>query len=1134
MRTSIICVVVLLILMSGCGACAATYYVKPSGNNANTGLSWALAKATVTAAIAVANTGDQIWVAAGTYTERIANRIVGENPVDVKIYGGFNGTETALGQRNWLNNPTILDGGGVRPLPPASGSVVTITGGAGPGLVIDGFTITHGNAIFGGGISMIGSAPTITNNYIKDNIADVGAGIYIVDYKITPQAAVPNVSLNTIALNYAGDGGGVAVVGSEILADYGYPSSAPVIIRNLITRNVANSKAGGIGSWGHASPVISNNIIRSNAANYDETSARLGGGGIYSTADDLSGAPVSFAIAAPAIINNLIAANGADLGGGICFIDYRPAPDPELTPPPLVINNTIVANNGAGIYWDNAFPVMGNNLVAFNTWGLQQGVIGSSSPVIRYNDVYGNSLQGSRTDFQGIADQTGVNGNVSADPLLANTTVGNYHLMTGSPCINAGLTSDANPGWTDMDGLARVVGAAVDMGADEWDGTAWIVPTPVYYVSPAGSDGNGLTWGTAKRTMQGGIDLAAVTGGEVWVAAGTYHEHIRIPAYVYLYGGFAGNETARAERNVTDHPTVIDGDSVPNVVYSAYSGYMVSALDGFTVQNGGTYTAGDMDIITQNPNFGYGGRGGGVVSRVSSINLLNCTIRHNSLGNPSDNANKLAYGGGMFGYLSYAVVSGNSFMENELLNTFDGSGGGAYFVRSAPTIEDNTFSGNRARNGAAIYGNLSSPSIARNIIRDNSFYIPYPPANAGAITGAINLVQGPGFLIEGNLIDGNLANQGAGINVVTNYSGTIRDNVIVDNSTLASPSNSLGGGGIYCMVLDSALENTLIVNNTIVGNSTGTMPGIGAQGGGIAISLPAPLPNPPTLPPGKLVIGNNIIAFNSSGIFQQPSATGNLLPTLTANDLYNTTDNYVLIAPGASDITGDPLFVDRPGNDYHLQPLSPCVDSGSNALVLVGGTDYEGKPRIVDGKDSGTAVVDMGALELMTSHDLTVNISGTGTGSVQISPPPAACSVSCIKSFTSDSLLTLHASPDQYSLFNGWSGGGCSGTADCLFYLVADKTVGAGFTLDRDHSVLGGTGINYSSLQAAYEAANPGETVKAWGIEFNENLNGGDPKAVTLKGGYNSTYNAYSSHTILHGVLTVAKGSLTVENLAIR
>lgn len=57
----------------------------------------------------------------------------------------------------------------------------------------------------------------------------------------------------------------------------------------------------------------------------------------------------------------------------------------------------------------------------------------------------------------------GANNNISADPLLDATN----HLMTGSPCINAGTTSgNETPTW-DIDGAMRPQGVQPDIGADE-------------------------------------------------------------------------------------------------------------------------------------------------------------------------------------------------------------------------------------------------------------------------------------------------------------------------------------------------------------------------------------------------------------------------------------------------------------------------------------------------------------------------------------------------------------------------------------------------------------------------------------------------------------------------------------------
>jgi len=105
------------------------HYVDDDAIGANTGTSWADAFTTLQPALAAAQPGDQIWVAAGTY---VGNFTLA---VEVGLYGGFAGTETELTQRDWKANPTILDGN-------LTGSVVTSPVGATATTRIDGFTIT--------------------------------------------------------------------------------------------------------------------------------------------------------------------------------------------------------------------------------------------------------------------------------------------------------------------------------------------------------------------------------------------------------------------------------------------------------------------------------------------------------------------------------------------------------------------------------------------------------------------------------------------------------------------------------------------------------------------------------------------------------------------------------------------------------------------------------------------------------------------------------------------------------------------------------------------------------------------------------------------------------------------------------
>ena len=90
---------------------AAVVYVKPNAESAAWG-----SKQNVYTNLqeAINNTvsGDEIWVAAGTYyttTDYDRDKYYElNNPV--KIYGGFNGTETSIEERNWVVNKTILSG----------------------------------------------------------------------------------------------------------------------------------------------------------------------------------------------------------------------------------------------------------------------------------------------------------------------------------------------------------------------------------------------------------------------------------------------------------------------------------------------------------------------------------------------------------------------------------------------------------------------------------------------------------------------------------------------------------------------------------------------------------------------------------------------------------------------------------------------------------------------------------------------------------------------------------------------------------------------------------------------------------------------------------------------------------------
>ena len=82
---------------------------------ANDGTSWDNAFVGVDAlanALAASNNGDQIWVAAGLYrpTAGSSRTISLTLKTGVAVYGGFEGSEAVLEERDWTANETVLSG----------------------------------------------------------------------------------------------------------------------------------------------------------------------------------------------------------------------------------------------------------------------------------------------------------------------------------------------------------------------------------------------------------------------------------------------------------------------------------------------------------------------------------------------------------------------------------------------------------------------------------------------------------------------------------------------------------------------------------------------------------------------------------------------------------------------------------------------------------------------------------------------------------------------------------------------------------------------------------------------------------------------------------------------------------------
>jgi hypothetical protein len=83
----------------------------------------------------------------------------------------------------------------------------------------------------------------------------------------------------------------------------------------------------------------------------------------------------------------------------------------------------------------------------------------------------------------------------------------------------------------------------------------------------------------------------------------------------------------------------------------------------------------------------------------------------------------------------------------------------------------------------------------------------------------------------------------------------------------------------------------------------------------------------------------------------------------------------------------------------------------------------------------------------LPTYTITVTKQGGGTGTVidDKDPHQISCGGYCVGDYDNGTPVTLTATPDAGSLFDGWSGGGCSGTGTCQITVGEDTVVIATF-----------------------------------------------------------------------------------------
>ena len=169
---------------------ASVVHVRHDAPPGGDGASWATAYASLSDALSAAQPGDQVWIAAGTYRPGAPGSprtVTFEVGVGVEVYGGFDGSETSLDQRDPIANPTVLsgdllgdDGPGFANASENAYHVVTASDPAASGR-LDGLVITGGNANGaglgeGGGGGIVGGGCELFDLVVEGNQGYGGAG----------------------------------------------------------------------------------------------------------------------------------------------------------------------------------------------------------------------------------------------------------------------------------------------------------------------------------------------------------------------------------------------------------------------------------------------------------------------------------------------------------------------------------------------------------------------------------------------------------------------------------------------------------------------------------------------------------------------------------------------------------------------------------------------------------------------------------------------------------------------------------------------------------------------------------------------------------------------------------------------
>jgi putative cell wall-binding protein len=305
--------------------------------------------------------------------------------------------------------------------------------------------------------------------------------------------------------------------------------------------------------------------------------------------------------------------------------------------------------------------------------------------------------------------------------------------------------------------------------------------------------------------------------------------------------------------------------------------------------------------------------GGAVFVGGTTSDIAYALLEHNTF---YDNRASGAAGALYIGPWGSATLIGNSFRDNHA----EAAGGAIYVdedARGRLVCMDNSFSGNSATMGGAVYLNGGAQPEDGHRFEGNAFYS-NTATNDG---GALAVVDGTPVALFGNTAWDNSAGVRGGFGFVGDI-GVDSENNIIGGSACPDGSAWYVSGG-------SLSEN----NDTVV-----------ASGG------------------SEYVLGGDMasVAVRNS-IYWNPDVLHDIIDGTV--DHCSLTDSDGMGA-GSGNISGDPMLINLALQDVRLRVGSPCIDAADPATAAE--IDRYGAARPIDGDANGSALPDMGAIERPT------------------------------------------------------------------------------------------------------------------------------------------------------------------------